>query len=329
MQDPRSRRGVLKSGIAATIGLAASRTGWAQEAWPQRPVRLVVGFPAGTSPDLIARALADPLAAALGTGVIVENKAGAAGVLGADIVAKANDAHTFGIIGGGTLTSATLLTPRLPYTPAEFKPITVVGTSPMLLVAGPQVKVEGPGGFARAAREAGSTWNYGSLGIGSSSHLGAELLLAKVGGKAVHIPYNGAPAVISAMVGGDIQMACLPIGNALAQVQAGRIKAIGVTSSSRTSLAPQMPSLPEIGIPALNIEIWNAVMAPASTPAPVLRKFGELVTAIIRSDSMRQKLFQQGWRPEGTAAAALEYRIQQDLTMYRDIIRLRDIKVTA
>lgn len=324
-----SRRSLLASAATVVIGPSVWRSAAAQPDWPQRPVRLVVGFPAGTSPDLIARALADPLAAALGTGVVVENRAGAAGVLGADVVAKATDAHTFGIIGGGTLTSATLLNPNLPYKPTDFKPITVVGTSPMMLVAGPRVPVGAGEGFAKAARAAGSSWNYGSLGIGSASHLGAELLLAKVGAQAVHVPYNGAPAVISAMVAGDIQLATLPIGNALAQVQAGRIQAVGVTSASRTSLAPQIPSLPEIGIPALNIEIWNAVMAPASTPPAALARFSEAVTSIIRSESMRQKLYQQGWRAEGTAAAALEYRVQQDIAMYRDIIRLRGIKVSA
>ncbi len=307
----------------ATAQAAATRTG----PWPQRPVKLVVGFPAGTSPDLNARMLADPLAQALGVSVVVENRAGAAGVIGAEAVAKATDGHTFGIIGIAALTIVPHLNPKLPYAPKDFKPVTVIGSSPMLIVAANSVQFKDAADFFRVARESGSRWNYGSLGVGSTAHLGVELIKANTGIEAQHVPFNGAPAVMAAMVNGDVQFASLPIGAALAQAQAGRIRAVALTSASRSILASGVPSLPEAGVAALDIEIWNAVMAPATTPKPVMDKFSRAVQVIIRSEDSRQKLFAQGWRADGTTPEALERRIRDESAMFAAVIKKRGITI--
>ena len=295
--------------------------------WPQRPIKLVVGFPAGTSPDLNARLLADPLAQALGVSVVVENRTGAAGVIGAEAVAKATDGHTFGIIGIAALTIVPHLNPKLPYSPKDFKPVTVIGSSPMLIVAANSVQFKDAADFFRVARESGTRWNYGSLGVGSTAHLGVELIKATTGIEAQHVPFNGAPAVMAAMVNGDVQFASLPIGAALAQAQAGRIRAVALTSANRSILASDVPSLPEAGVAALDIEIWIAVMAPASTPKPVMDKFSRAVQAIIRSEDARQKLFAQGWRADGTTPEALERRIKDESAMFAAVIKKRGITI--
>lgn len=324
------RRPLLGLGAASLFAILLPGLAAAQAAgWPQRPIRIVVGFPAGTSPDLMARALTEPLAQALGQAVIVENRVGASGSIGAEAVAKAADGHTFGLIGNAALTSNPILYPKLPYAVTDFKPITVVGSAPLLVVAANSLLFDTPADFFRLARGAGTRWNYGSVGVGSGTHLGNELLKSKAGFDAVHVPFNGAPAVLNAMIAGDIQMATLPIGAALAQIQAGRIKGVALTSASRSILAPNIPALPEAGVPALGIELWNAVMAPASTPKPVLELFSRAVASVVRSEDMRHKLFLQGWRADGTSPEALQRRIKDDTALYADIIAQRNITVSS
>lgn len=311
------------SAMASTpLALHAQAAGW-----PSKPLRIIVGFPPGTSPDLLARAIADPMARLIGQAVIVENRVGASGVLGAEMLAKATDAHSFGVVGNAALTSAPILYPKLPYRLQDLAPITVIGSSPLLVVASSRIAFDSPADFFRQARAAGDRWSYGSLGVGSGSHLITELLKAKAGLQTVHVPFNGAPGIINAMIGGDIQLAVLPIGNALSQVQVGRIRGVAVTSASRSILAPEMPPLPDAGVPALNIDIWNAVVAPASLPTAQRDLLAQAAVQVIRSDDVRQKLFLQGWRAEGTTPQALAQRIREDTALYREIIASRHITV--
>ncbi len=317
------------SAVAGGVPRLAMAQAGSAAAWPQKPIRIVVGFPAGTSPDLMARALAEPLAQALGQAVVVENKAGAAGSLGAEVVAKALDGHTFGLIGNAALTANPILYPKLPYSVADFAPITVVGSAPLLIVAANSIRFDTPAQFFVQAKDAGSRWSYGSVGVGSGTHLSNEMLMAKAGFSAVHVPFNGAPAVLNAMIAGDIQMATLPIGAALAQVNAGRVRAVALTSATRSILAPNVAALPEAGIAALSVELWNAVMAPAATPKPVLERLSLALARTIRSDDLRSKLFQQGWRAEGTSPEALRTRIKDDTALYAAIITQRGITVAG
>ena len=321
------RRRWLLGGLGmAALGPSALAQA-AGERWPSKPLRIIVGFPAGTSPDLMARAIADPMARLLGQPVIVENRVGASGVLGAEALAKATDGHSFGVVGNAALTSAPILYPKLPYRLQDLAPVTVIGSSPMLVVASSKLAFDSPTDFFRQARAAGDSWSYGSLGVGSGSHLITELLKAQAGLKAVHVPFNGAPAVINAMIGGDIHMAVLPIGTALAQAQAGRIRSVALTSGSRSILAPDVPALPDAGVRPVDVEIWNAVVAPASLPKPQRDMLARAAVAVIRSDDVRRKLFQQGWRAEGTSADALAQRIRDDTALYRGIIASQRITV--
>ncbi len=214
--------------------------------WPSKTVKLVVGFPAGSSPDLTARTLAEPLSKALGQPVIVENKVGAGGNIAADWVAKATDNHTLGLMINGNLTTAKLLNPKLGYDPLkDFAPVSLIGVSPLVLM----VPKNAPGADARsflaAAKQAGNSWSYGSPGVGTVGHIGMELLASKTGMAPVHVPYPGYAQVANAMIGGQLQLSMLPPGLALAQVKGDKLRAIGVTSSGRSVLAPELPSMAE------------------------------------------------------------------------------------
>lgn len=322
----RTRRTLLAgvSGLATALALPRA---WSQPRWPDRPVRLIVGFPAGTSPDLLARLLADPLQAEFAQPFIVENRVGASGNIGAAALAKGSDHHTFGIVGAATLTSAPALYPNLNFKLAEFAPITIIGSSPLVLVTSPKITYSSGAEFLALARQAGNRWSYGSPGIGSNGHLSMELLKEKTGIGAVHVPFNGAPAVLTAIVSGDLQLALLPIGNALAQVQAGRIKAVGLTSTAPSPLARGVPSLAQAGVKDAVISTWNAVMAPAQTPPHVLTTFGDAVRRVIRSDDIRQKLFAQGWLADGGTAEELKKLIAHDTGRWSRLIAERGIRI--
>lgn len=319
------RRALLALGL---LTLAAGAHAQQQAAWPSKPVKIMVGFPAGTSPDLVARTLAEPLSKALGQPVIVENKPGAGGNIAADMVAKATDGHTLGVMINGNLTIARLLNPKTPYEPArDLAPISLIGTAPLVLAAPADAPGSNAAEFLAAARASGDKWSYGSPGIGTVGHIGMELLKARVAMAPVHVPYPGYPQVVTAMMGGQIQLSMLPPGLAMAQARAGKVKVLGVTSAGRSTLVPEMPSLAEAGVKDFQLEIWNAVAGPASLPKPVVARLSALFSEIARSPEVRQKLFQQGWQVAGGSAEALALRIKTDTATLGKIIAERGIKV--
>jgi tripartite-type tricarboxylate transporter receptor subunit TctC len=321
---------VLLALAAATLPALAQKTPSAANplaGWPNRPLRIVVGFPAGSTPDLVARTLSEPLAKALGQPVIVDNKAGAGGNIGADLVAKATDNHTIGVMINGNLTIAKMLNPAVAYDPQkDFAPISLIGTAPLLLTA----PANAPGGNAQefflAARNAGNKWSYGTPGVGTVGHIGMELLKTRTNIDPVHVPYPGNPQVINAMIGGQVQLALLPPGLAAAQIRAGKLKAVGVTSSGRSPLVPEFPSLREQGVQGFQLEIWTAAAAPRSMPKPIVDKLSKLIADIARTPEVRQKLFAQGWQVAGTSSVGLANRIKADTALLGGVIQMRGIK---
>ena len=295
-------------------------------AWPTKPVKILVGFPGGSTPDMAARTLAEPLSRALGQPVIIENKPGASGNISADLVAKATDDHTLGVVINGNLTSAKLLFPKLPYDPAkDFTPISLLTTAPLVLVAPTSM----PSGvaFFDAARASGDKWNYGSVGNGSVGHLGMELLKSKAGGlQAVHVPYQGNPQVITALLGGQIQMALVPPGIALPQIKAGKLKAIGLTSG-RSALATEIAPLADSDIRGFSLEVWTALVGPANLSASARARLNAEVSKIIREADTRQKLFNQGWQAVGTSPDGLSSRIKSETAIMGGIIAMRNIRI--
>lgn len=328
MPHSPSRRTCL---LGAAASLLPSVSAWAQapaaQHWPSKPLRIIVGFPGGSSPDLTARALAEPLSKALEQPVIVDNRVGAGGNIAADLVAKATDEHTIGLMINGNLTIAKLLNAKTPYDPAtDLAPVSLLGTAPLVLAA----RLDTPGHtiaeFFAAARAGGHQWNYGTPGVGTVAHIGMELLKAKSGMAPVHVPYAGNPQVITAMIGGQLHTALLPPALAMAQVRAGKLKAIGVTSAGRSPLVPELPSLAEGGISGFQLEIWNAIAAPASMPSAIVAQLSALVSEIVRAPEMRERLFQQGWQVTGTSSEGLANRMKSDTALLGGVIRAQGIK---
>jgi tripartite-type tricarboxylate transporter receptor subunit TctC len=288
----------------------------------------MVGFPGGSTPDLVARTIAEPLSKALGQPVIVENRPGAGGNIAADVVAKATDNHTIGVMINGNMTIAKLLNPATPFDPLkDLAPISLIGTAPLLLTAPANAPGNTAQEFFQAARTAGNKWSYGTPGVGTVGHIGMELLKTKTNIDPVHVPYPGNPQVITAMIGGQIQLSLLPPGLAAAQIRAGKLKAIGVTSTGRSSLVPEYPSLDEGGVTrGFQLEIWTAAAAPQSMPKPIVAKLSKLISEIARTPEVREKLFQQGWQVAGTSSEGLANRIKADTALLGGVIATRNIK---
>jgi len=311
---------------AASFATCAQSAPATPGAWPTRPVRILVGFPGGSTPDMAARTLAEPLSRALGQPVVIENKPGASGNIAADQVAKATDDHTLGVVINGNLTSAKLLYPKLPYDPAkDFAPISLLATAPLVLVA--PANEPGGGDFFAAARQGGAQWNYGSVGNGSVAHLGMELLKSRVPGLTpVHVPFAGNPQVVTAMLGGQIQMALIPPGVAMPQVRAGKLKAIGL-AGGRSSLVPEVPPLADAGVKNVNLEVWTALIGPAGLSKAAQARLAQEVPRIIREADTRQKLFNQGWQAVGTSPDGLRSRVKDEAAILGAIIQSRGIKL--
>jgi tripartite-type tricarboxylate transporter receptor subunit TctC len=328
---PPARRAALHrialcAGLAI-IALTASAT-FAQDKWPSRPIRLICGYPAASSPDLQARLIAEPLSKALGQPVVVENKPGAGGNIGADLLAKATDDHTIAIIGNGPLTSAPFLYSKLPYDPMkDFAPIVLVGTAPLVWVA-QKSEVKGSiADYIKATRAAGDKLNYGSIGAGSGGHLAMELINEALGLRPVHVPFPGGPQILNAMLAGEIQITLLPPSTVAPHVQSGKLAAVAVTSSQRSALAPDVASMSEIGAKGVNIEVWNAIMAPAKMPAAHQAKLNAEIAKILNDKQVREKLLQLGWKVEDTSIMAAAERIKSDTTLYGRLIKAKGYKL--
>jgi tripartite-type tricarboxylate transporter receptor subunit TctC len=324
---PDRRRALTLAGLAtALLTLAPAAIAQPAAAWPNKAVKILVGFPGGSTPDIAARALADALSKTWGQAVVVDNKPGASGNVAADLAAKSSDDHTLAVVINGNLTSAKLLNPKLPYDPAkDFSLISLLATAPLVLVT-PADQPQGAA-FVAAARAAGDKWSYGSVGIGSVGHLGMEVVKGAMGNnQAVHVPYNGNPAVLTAMLGGQIQMALVPPGLALAQVKAGKLHAIGVTGA-RSTLAPDVPPLVDAGVKMAPLEVWTALVGPAGLSKAALERLARDVPAAVKEADTKQRLFTGGWDAQGSSGEALASRVREEARILGDIITARGIKL--
>jgi tripartite-type tricarboxylate transporter receptor subunit TctC len=319
-------QGVLACTLLALGAAAQAQKKPVDAPWPTKPVKILVGFPAGSSPDMGARIIAEPLSKLLGQPVVVENKPGASGNIAADAVAKATDDHTLGVVINGNLTSAKMLNPKLPFDPAkDFALISLITTAPLVLVTTPNQ----PGGaeFFAAAKAGAAQWNFGSVGVGSVGHLGMELLKTKVPGMdALHVPFAGNPQIVTAMIGGQIQAALIPPGVAMPQVKAGKLRAVGL-AGGRSTLVPELEPLSAAGINGFNLEVWNALIGPASLPPAATRKLSAAVTEVLRQPETRQRLFTAGWQAVGTSPEGLKLRVDEEAKAMAGIIATRGIKL--
>ena len=318
------RRRELICASAAALALPSH----AAEAWPARAIKLVVPFPAGSSPDIVARLLAEPLARSLGQAVVVDNKPGAGGNVGTAAVAHAEpDGYTLLFTIQGPLVTAPLLSKSLGYDPVkDLAPVSLIATSPNVLVVAPQLGAASVADFVRVAKARPGALNYGSVGNGSAAHLAMELFKARAGVDLAHIPYQGFPQVVNAMLAGEVQAGFMVPAIGMAQVRAGKLRALGVSTLGRVASLPELPTFVESGYPGFEAISWQAVLAPAGTPRAVVdRLSGELVR-IVKRDAVRGRLLAQYFSAAGTAPQALSGLMAAERERWAKVIATAGVK---
>ena len=288
-------RGMIRRALLCLLLVAGAATALAQ--WtPTRPVKLVVPYAPGGQPDLIARALAEPLARALGQPVIVENRPGAGGNIGAEAVARAApDGHTLLLGTNGPL----VVNPALsgtPYDPlADFTAVTLIGTSPSLIAVRTNSGIRSIADLVSMAKARPGALNFGSVGVGSISHLSMELMNRREGVRMTHIPYNGGAPAVAALLAGDIDVLSINPTSLIAHVQSGRLRLLAQTSGSRSAFIRDVPTMTELGYRNYDVSVWMAVMAPGGTPPAAIERLNAELTRIIRDPGMKAKLWDPQW----------------------------------
>jgi tripartite-type tricarboxylate transporter receptor subunit TctC len=296
--------------------------------WPTKTVRIVVPFGAGATPDLIARMIADRLQQKLGHTFIVENKPGASGMIGTDVVAKAEpDGSTIGVSIGGPLAINTLLFSKMPYDPfKDLALITILTNQPSALSVPATLGVNSVAELVELIKKDPGKYSFGSIGNGSLSHLAMEAIAIKSGAKLVHIPYGSSPQAMTAVIRGDVQMVVMPAISVLPHVQQGTVKMLAVTTAKRSPLLPNVPTLKESGID-LEADAWNGLIAPAGTPRPILQKIHREVVEAIKSPELKEKFAAQIMEPVGNTPAEFKAQIDADLARWTPVIKQQGIKV--
>ena len=298
--------------------------------YPEKSIRIVVGFPPGGGADLVARLIAQKLQEAWGQAVLVDNRAGAGGNLGTDIVAKSNpDGYTLVLSSPGPIAVNPSLMPNMPYNPRrDLAPVTLAAFGPNVLVVPPALPATGVKELIALARTSANRLNYGSSGPGSTPHLSAELfkMMAKV--DAVHVPFKGASPAVVDLVAGRIDLLFVDMGSVLSHVHAQRMRALAVTSSGRSSVLPDVPTVSEAGLPGYEAVVWWGLLAPAGTPSAVIDKLHQAVVDILRMSEIRSRLIAaQGAEVVGNTPKEFADFIQSETIKWATVIKAAGIKL--
>jgi tripartite-type tricarboxylate transporter receptor subunit TctC len=287
---------IRKLAVAAALALPAlAATDALAQAYPSKPIRVVVGFAPGGAADTVARALSEPLGRALGQPIVVENRAGAGSSIAAENVAKsAPDGYSILIASPASISVNPALNPKLNYKPSDLLPVTKVSTSPLLIVVNPSTGINSVRELVAAAKKEPGKLNYATSGVGSAPHFGAALFSQVTGVEMVHVPFKGgSPAVVS-LVAGDTQVSFATPPSVLPMVKAGRLRALAVSNRERSSLMPEVPGMAEAGFPDFQIAFWYGIFVPAGTPPDIVKKIFDAATVAARSPEVKATLAREG-----------------------------------
>lgn len=321
------RRMLVALAAALTATMLAAPVG--AQSFPNRPVKLVIPFPPGGSLDNVGRLLAQKLSEAWGQTVVVENKPGAGGNVGADAVAK-SPADGYTVVMGALSTHAVnpSLYPKMPYDAVkDFAPISLVAVTPNVLIVPAGSSIRSLKDLIAEAKANPGKLNFGSGSNGSAGHLAGELFKVETGTDVAHIPFKGGAPALQALIAGDTQFMFDNLANAMAQVKGGKARAIAVTTAQRSKLAPDLPTMAEAGLPGFDISTWFGLLAPAGTPAEVIARWNAEVVKALNSPDIREKMLAQGAEPAPTTPGEFASFIARERDKYARIVKLSGAKV--
>jgi tripartite-type tricarboxylate transporter receptor subunit TctC len=315
----------MRRSISLALALALMLLGHAhaQTAWPAKPIRLIVGFAAGGSTDVTARIIAQALSERLGQPVVVENRGGAGGNIGADAVAKADpDGYTLLMATSSTFAANPNLYKTLPFdVQKDFAPITVTAFIPNLLVVNPSVPANNVADFIAYLKANPEKLNFASAGNGTSQHLSGELFNSLAGVRMTHIAYRGGAPAVSDLLGGQVQVIFAPLVEVIQQVRSEKLKALGITTAKRSPLLPEVPTILE-SLPGYEVALWNGLLAPAKTPPDIIDRINRATIEALRSPEVKAKLAEQGSEPVGNTPAEFKAFIDSELVKWRRLVEI-------
>ena len=317
----------LRAAIAA-FGLAFAATAVAQD-YPTKPIKIIVPFAPGGVTDNSARVIADALGTRLGQPVIVENRPGASGNIGsAQVAQSAPDGYTLVLGFDGTMVINPHVFPKMPFdTLKDFAPVTKLGDAALLLVAHPSVPAKNLAEFLAMAKAKPAPWPYGTSGTGGTPHLAGELLKLRTGIDLEHVPYKGGGQAITDVLGGQIPLVFTAIATAQQHVKAGKLTPLGVPSPKRSAALPDVPTFIESGLPGFEAVSWVGVLAPAGTPKAIIDKLQREITAVLKTDSVRERYAALGIEPVGNTPEEFTAQIRADLARWQAVVKAANIKM--
>jgi tripartite-type tricarboxylate transporter receptor subunit TctC len=323
----KTTAGTMIKAMILAVGVLGSHSAFAQ-AYPAKPIRLVVPFPPGGSTDIIARIVAQKLSERLGQQVVVENRGGAGGTIGAEAVAKAPpDGYTLVVGTTSTHAVAPSVYGKIGYDPVkDFAPISLVAVTPYLLVVNPSVDVKSLQEFVAYVKARPGKLNYASAGTGSTTHLAMEMLKSAAELYIVHIPYNGNGPAGTAVIGGQVEILFGSLPAVLPQAKAGRVRPLAVGTPKRSPSLPEVPTVAESGYPGFDASLWLAIMAPAGTPAPIVDRLQREIHAVIASPETAEALNKAGAEPITSTPAELATLVKDGVEKYGKVVKQAGVK---
>jgi len=316
-----TRRGFIASGVASAAALAHTHS-FAQ-AYPSKPIRIIVPYAAGGITDILSRLLAQQMETSLGQRVVVENRAGASGVLGTEVVAKSPpDGYTILMGAISPLVIAKIAVDKLPYDPVkDFIPVTQVASSPTVLVVHPSVPAKTAGELIELIRKKPEGFNFSSAGAGTPSHLSYELLKRRFNLEMAHIPYKGTGASLVDLVAGQVQLTMDSPAPLLPFIRTGRLRALAVASSIRSPLLPDVPTMSEAGLPGVEVNGWYGYLVPARTPADIVEKIRTAFVEAVRKPEIETRIIEMGAVPLSTTSREFGDMMQQEVQRWTPIVK--------
>jgi tripartite-type tricarboxylate transporter receptor subunit TctC len=316
----RARRGALLAAAGLALALGTS-SAWAR--FPEKPIKLIVPFTAGGATDVVGRILADEMGKILGGSAFVENRDGAAGVIGVQALAKAPpDGYTLIIAGNSLFTSHKTLYPNLPYDPQrDFEPVARVSSGSHIIIVKPSSPYRGVKELLRAAAAKPGAITYGSGGKGTSVHLAAEMFQVQSGVKLLHVPYRGTSLAVTGLLAGDTDLMFDTTASAFPRIKSGQVRALGITAAVRAPDLPDVPTVAEQGLPNYEVLFWLALYAPKGTPPDVVRALDQAVKTVLAQDHVRKRLADVGMAPYYASGAELARQIASETIEWADVIK--------
>ena len=298
------------------------------QAWPSKPIRMMVPFPPGGSTDIVARIVAQKLSERLGQSIVIENRGGGGGTIGTAAVAKsAPDGYSLAVASTSTHVVAPGVYAKLEYDPVkDFAPVGLMAVSPYLLVVNPAVNAKSLKELVALAKQQPGRLNYASAGIGSTTHLAMEMLKAATGTFMLHIPYSGNGPAGTAVVGGQVEILFGSLPALLPHAKSGRVRALAVGTPKRSPSLPDVPTVAESGYPGFDASLWLAIMAPAGTPQPVIDRLNKELVTLIAAPETREALDKAGAEPLSGTPAELAAMIRDGIPKYARVIKAAGVK---